>query len=80
MRKLSACAQGDEVTIIRVGGATAFRLRLMEMGFSKGARLKIIKYAPLKDPMEVEIKGYRLSLRVREADDVEVQIRLHQQR
>ena len=80
MQKLSACAQGDEVTIIRVGGEPPFRLRLMEMGFSKGAHLKIIKYAPLKDPMEVEIRGYRLSLRVREADDVEVQIKNHQPR
>jgi len=73
MRKLSHCIQGDEVTITRVQGDRNFRLRLMEMGFSKGARLKIIKYAPLKDPMEVEIKGYRLSLRVREAEEVDVE-------
>jgi Fe2+ transport system protein FeoA len=78
MRKLSACAQGDDVTILRVQGDQAFRLRLMEMGFAKGARLKIIKYAPLKDPMEVEIKGYRLSLRVREADDVAVTVNHNQ--
>ena len=72
MRKLSECREGDRIKIIRIKGEGTFRRRLLEMGFIKGSVLRIVKYAPLKDPMEVEIKGYRLSLRVREAEILEV--------
>ena len=72
MRKLSECREGDRIKIIRIKGEGTFRRRLLEMGFTKGSALRIVKYAPLKDPMEVEIKGYRLSLRVREAEMLEV--------
>jgi Fe2+ transport system protein FeoA len=66
-KRLSECAQGDKVRIVRVNGSGAFKNRLMEMGFRKDTELEIVKYAPLKDPVEIKICGYNVTLRVDEA-------------
>ena len=71
---LSACREGDRVRIKKVNGAGAFKKRLNEMGVLKGAEITIQKYAPLRDPMELVVKGYHLSLRVEEAANVLVQL------
>jgi Fe2+ transport system protein FeoA len=71
---LSACREGDRVRIKKVNGEGAFKKRLTEMGVLKGAELSIKKYAPLRDPMELVVKGYHLSLRVEEAENVLVQL------
>jgi Fe2+ transport system protein FeoA len=71
---LSACREGDRVRIKKVNGAGAFKKRLTEMGVLKGADITIQKYAPLRDPMELVIKGYHLSLRVEEAENIIVQL------
>ncbi|MDP0499428.1 MAG: FeoA family protein [Verrucomicrobiota bacterium JB022] len=47
-------------------------IRLMEMGLLPGTHIKVIRYAPLGDPMEVEVRGYYLSLRRREASGISV--------
>lgn len=70
--RLSELHEGQSATVARVGGAGPFRRRLLEMGFLRGATLYVEKYAPLKDPMEVILKGTHVSLRVEEADRVEV--------
>ncbi|SHK38353.1 ferrous iron transport protein A [Desulfatibacillum alkenivorans DSM 16219] len=64
---LSEMKEGQEGVIAKVGGAGAFRRRLLEMGFLKGASLFVEKYAPLKDPLEVTLNGCHVSLRVEEA-------------
>lgn len=69
---LSDLHSGDEALIIRVLGRGAFRKRITEMGFVKGKRVKVIKSAPLLDPVEYEIMGYKISLRRSEAELVEV--------
>jgi Fe2+ transport system protein FeoA len=74
MPKLSDCHQGDIVKIVKIKGAGPFKRRLMEMGFLKGVAIKIVKYAPLKDPIELVIKGFHVSLRVEEANDIEVEL------
>jgi Fe2+ transport system protein FeoA len=51
-------------------GDSPLRKRLIDMGFRKGERITVIKYAPLRDPIELSIKDYRLSLRVEEARDI----------
>lgn len=73
MKKLSFHRQGDKVTINKVGGSGAFKKRLLDMGFMKGAEIEIVKYAPLKDPLELIIKNFHISLRVSEADKIMVQ-------
>jgi Fe2+ transport system protein FeoA len=72
--KLSACKQGYRVRIKKVEGEGLFKRRLSEMGLLKDTEIYIQKYAPLKDPMELVIKGYHLSLRVEEADKVLVHV------
>jgi len=69
---LSDIKTGDEAIITKVLGHGAFRKRITEMGFVKGKRVKVIKNAPLQDPVEYEIMGYNVSLRRSEAELVEV--------
>jgi DtxR family transcriptional regulator, Mn-dependent transcriptional regulator len=66
-RNLSELHEGDTGTIVRIAGSGPFKKRLGEMGFRKGEVIQIIKYAPLKDPLEIKIKDYNISLRVEEA-------------
>ncbi len=70
---LSELKEGQTATVIRIGGAGPFRRRLLEMGFLRGTEVYVEKYAPLKDPIELILKGYHVSLRVDEAASVEVE-------
>jgi len=69
---LSDIVTGDEAIITKVLGHGAFRKRITEMGFVKGKKVRVIKNAPLQDPVEYEIMGYNVSLRRSEAQLVEV--------
>jgi len=69
---LSDIKTGDEAIITKVLGHGAFRKRITEMGFVKGEKVRVIKNAPLQDPVEYEIMGYNVSLRRSEAELVEV--------
>ena len=71
--KLSELRQGQSATVVRVGGNGAFRRRLLEMGFLRGTDIYVEKYAPLRDPIELILKGYHVSLRVEEAAHVEIE-------
>ena len=64
---------GSRVRVGMVGGDDAISLRLMEMGLTPGVELALIGTAPLGDPLEVELRGYRLSLRRNEAARVAVE-------
>lgn len=69
---LSEIETGAEAYITKVLGYGAFRKRITEMGFVKGKKVKVIKNAPLLDPVEYEILGYKVSLRRSEAAMIEV--------
>ena len=69
---LSDIKAGNEAIITKVLGHGAFRKRITEMGFVKGKKVRVIKNAPLQDPVEYEIMGYNVSLRRSEAQLVEV--------
>ena len=58
---------GSSGIITRIQGDPAIRRRLMEMGVLPGSKLTLIKWAPLGDPAECQIRGYKLSLRRAEA-------------
>lgn len=60
---LSLLQPGDQGEVVEVQAHGQVRQRLLEMGFIRGARLRVEKLAPLGDPMELVIKGYHLSLR-----------------
>ena len=70
---LSEVEEGQTVTINRIGGNSALRRRLHEMGILKGTEVRVEKYAPLKDPLELIVKGYHVSLRVEEAGQITVE-------
>jgi Fe2+ transport system protein FeoA len=74
MMFLSDVKQGQTAEILRIGGDGALRRRILEMGILKGTTVYIEKYAPLKDPMEIIVKGYHVSLRVKEAGQIEVNV------
>lgn len=71
--RLSEVRDGQTVRVVRVGGNPLLRHRIQEMGILKGAELHIEKYAPLKDPLELVVKGYHVSLRVEEAAEITVE-------
>ena len=67
---LADLAPGERATVRGVRGAGVLRRRLLEMGFVSGTSLRVVRLAPLGDPMEVELHGYHLSLRRSEAGTV----------
>jgi Fe2+ transport system protein FeoA len=69
---LSEMKEGQTGIIVRVGGNGALRRRVLEMGLTKGTEIYVEKYAPLKDPLELIIRGYHISLRVEEAANITV--------
>ena len=50
------------------GGFSPYRTRLLAMGLTRGASVRLLKVAPMGDPVEIEVRGFNLSLRKREAD------------
>ena len=63
---------GETAVVVRVHGHGSFRKRLIEMGFINGKEVRVVLNAPLKDPIEYEIIGYKVSLRREEARQIEV--------
>ena len=64
---LAELKPGDRAIVCCVRPNQPSRRRLMEMGFVSGTNLKLVRAAPLGDPLQVEMRGYQLSLRVAEA-------------
>jgi len=65
---------GARATVLRIEGVDEVSLRLMEMGLTPGVDVALLGVAPLGDPLELEVRGYRLSLRKKEAARVEVNL------
>ena len=70
--RLSDLHTGERAVIAKVSGHGSFRKRLIEMGFIRGKAVRVVLNAPLKDPIEYEILGYKVSLRREEASKIEV--------
>jgi ferrous iron transport protein A len=64
---------GSAAKVARIEGADELACRLMEMGLTPGVELRVVGVAPLGDPMELELRGYRLSVRKTEAMRVEIE-------
>lgn len=72
MKTLKDIKCGETVTIVKVHGKGAIKRRFMDMGLTKGTEVYVRKVAPLGDPVEINVKGYELSIRKEEALIVEV--------
>lgn len=74
-KKLSEMAIGESGVITEVGGEGRIRRRLFDMGVTPGADVYLRKKAPLGDPYEVTLRGYELTLRKTEAENVVVEVK-----
>ncbi len=72
MITLAELAVGDIARVVQVEGADEISIRLMEMGLVPGIDVRLLGRAPLGDPLEFEVRGYRLSLRKSEAARVTI--------
>jgi ferrous iron transport protein A len=73
MKSLAETSRGERVRIVSIAGDDALGMRLMEMGLTPGVEMELLGAAPLGDPLEFEVRGYRLSLRRNEAARVSVE-------
>lgn len=73
MKTLRQAKIGDTVRVVKLHGEGAVRRRIMDMGITKGVEVYVRKVAPLGDPVEVNVRGYELSLRKADADMIEVE-------
>ncbi len=73
MKTLRDVRAGERATVVRLHGEGAVRRRIMDMGLTRGTELLVRKVAPLGDPMELNVRGYELSVRKADAQFVEVQ-------
>jgi len=72
MQTLRDVQCGNTVSVVKLHGEGAVKRRIMDMGITKGTEIYIRKVAPLGDPIEVQVRGYELSLRKADAELIEV--------
>ena len=72
MKTLKQAKVGDTVTVVKLHGEGAVKRRIMDMGITKGVTVYVRKVAPLGDPVEVNVRGYELSIRKADAEMIEV--------
>lgn len=74
MLTLAELSKGQSATVLDVVGNDAIAVRLMEMGITEGETVRIVGAAPLGDPLEIAVRGYKLSLRRVEAARIGVEL------
>ena len=73
MKTLKDVRIGETVRVTKVGGEGAIKRRIMDMGITKGVSIKVMKVAPLGDPIEITVRGYELTLRKADCQNIEVE-------
>ena len=73
MKTLKDVKVGETVTVVKLHGEGPVKRRIMDMGITKGVEMFVRKVAPLGDPMELNVRGYELSVRKADAEMIEVQ-------
>ena len=73
MKTLKDVQCGKTVSVVKLHGEGAVKRRIMDMGVTKGSEIYVRKVAPFGDPVEVQIRGYELSIRKADAELIEVQ-------
>ena len=72
MARMSHLSVGESGEVVEVLGDDALSIRLMEMGLTPGTVVQLLGQAPWGDPLEFQVRGYRLSLRRREAERIAI--------
>ncbi|MBQ7566727.1 MAG: ferrous iron transport protein A [Oscillospiraceae bacterium] len=73
MKTLRDVKIGDTVKVVKLHGEGAVKRRIMDMGLTKGVEVYVRKVAPLGDPIEINVRGYELSIRKADAQMIEVE-------
>jgi Fe2+ transport system protein FeoA len=74
MTTLANLKIGQSARVRQLSSDASVRHRLMEMGLVRGSVIKVVRFAPMGDPIDIEVRGYHLSLRKNEAQSVEVEL------
>jgi ferrous iron transport protein A len=72
VKTLKEVKVGETVSVVKLHGEGAVKRRIMDMGLTRGVEVYVRKVAPLGDPIEVTVRGYELSIRKADAEQVEV--------
>ena len=73
MRTLKELIVGESAKVLKLNGEGAIRRRIMDMGITKGVTVTVRKVAPLGDPIELNVRGYELSIRKADAAKIDVE-------
>lgn len=73
MKNLSSAKVGETYRVVKLHGEGPVRKRIMDMGVTKGVEVFVRKVAPLGDPIEVNVRGYELSVRKSDAQMIEIE-------
>ncbi|MBU5306277.1 ferrous iron transport protein A [Clostridioides mangenotii] len=73
MKTLRNVNNGETVRVIKIHGQSDIKRRIMNMGITKGTEVLVRKVAPLGDPVEINVRGYELSIRKDDAEIIEVE-------
>lgn len=73
MNNLRQVPVGGKAKVVKIHGEGAVKRRIMDMGITKGVEICVRKVAPLGDPIEINVRGYELSLRKADAESIEVE-------
>ena len=73
MNSLRGTKVGQSVRVVKLHGEGAVKRRIMDMGITKGVTVQVRKVAPLGDPIEITVRGYELSIRLADAEQIEVE-------
>ncbi|MCD6513655.1 MAG: ferrous iron transport protein A [Candidatus Odinarchaeota archaeon] len=74
LKKLSELKVGETGKVVKIQGDVSLKRKLLDMGITSRTKIKVVRTAPLKDPIDFEVKGYQLSLRRIEAENVIVEL------
>jgi ferrous iron transport protein A len=70
LQPLTSVAIGTKATVVEIKLPVTSRPRLMEMGLLVGTSVELVRFAPLGDPVEIKVRGYNLTLRKQEAEQI----------
>ncbi len=73
MNNLKDVPIGGKAKVVKIHGEGAVKRRIMDMGITKGVEIQVRKVAPLGDPIEITVRGYELSLRKADAENIEIE-------
>lgn len=73
MKTLKEVKVGQSAVVVKIHGEGALKRRIMDMGITKGVKITVRKVAPLGDPLELNLRGYELSIRKADAEMIEIE-------